>query len=166
MVWDRFVRLFHWTLAVGVVANYWILEGGDDLHEWLGYALAALVGVRIIWGLTGPKEARFSSFIVGPGRVARSLVHFADDYREHTGHSPLAGWMIIMLLALVLGLAMTGWMQDLDAFWGEEWLQDLHEILGDGLIAAASIHVAAVFFIQWRFRVPLLRSMIGGRWAP
>ncbi len=35
---------------------------------------------------------------------------------------------------LVLGLGLSGWMQTLDAFWGEEWLQDIHLILGNTLI--------------------------------
>jgi cytochrome b len=162
MVWDRFVRVFHWSLAAGIVANYWFLEAGGDAHEWLGYALAVLVLARVVWGFSDSGNARFASFLVGPRRVVHSLRHFADDYREHRGHSPLAGWMILLLLSLVLALAVTGWMQGLDAFWGEEWLQDLHEYLGHALISAAAVHVVAVIWIQWRFRLPLVRSMLGG----
>jgi len=162
VVWDRFVRGFHWSLALGIALNYWFLEGGDDLHEWLGYALAALVVARIAWGFIGPAEARFASFVVGPRRVFHSIRHFSEDYREHSGHSPLAGWMILFLLLLVLGLAVTGWMRDLDAFWGVDWVEDLHELLGNVLIGAAALHVTAVLWIQWRYRVPLLRSMLRG----
>ena len=160
MIWDRFVRLFHWSLAFGIALNYWVLEGGDDPHEYLGYALAVLVGARIVWGFTGPPAARFASFVVGPRRVLGSLANFGEDYREHSGHSPLAGWMILFLLTLVLALALTGWMQGLDAFWGVDWVEELHEILGNVLIGAAAVHVAAVLVIQRRYRVPLLRSML------
>ena len=159
---DRFVRVFHWSLALGVVLNYWVLEAGDDAHEWLGYALAALVGARIVWGFRGPANARFADFVVGPRRVLHSLGNFAEDYREHRGHSPLAGWMILFMLASVIGLAVSGWMQGLDAFWGDERLELIHEFLGNGLIGAAGVHVAAVLWIQRRFRLPLLRSMLGG----
>ncbi|MCB1854706.1 MAG: cytochrome b/b6 domain-containing protein [Halieaceae bacterium] len=160
MLWDRFVRLFHWSLALGIALNYWLLEGGEAPHRWLGYALCALVLVRILWGFVGPDNARFRSFVVGPRRVVASLQDFAADYREHSGHSPLAGWMILLLLALVLSLGVTGWMHGLDAFWGEDWVEDLHEILGNALIAAAAVHVLAVLWIQWRYRLPLLRSML------
>lgn len=162
MVWDRFVRVFHWSLALGIGLNYWVLEAGDDPHEWLGYALAALVGARIVWGFRGPQNARFSDFVVGPRRVLYSLRNFAGDYREHRGHSPLAGWMILFMLVNVIALAVTGWMQGLDAFWGDEWLEVLHETLGNSLIGAAAVHVTAVLWIQWRFRLPLLRSMLWG----
>ncbi len=162
MVWDRFIRLFHWSLAIGVALNYWVLEAGGDLHEWLGYALAGLVLARVVWGFTGPPNARFANFIVGPRRFLLSLGVFSEFYRQHRGHSPLAGWMILFLLTCVLLLAVTGWMQDLDAFWGEEWLETSHEYLGNALITAAAVHVAAVFWIQWRYRVPLVRRMLRG----
>ena len=41
-VWDRFVRLCHWSLATGFGAN-WLNEGGDPPHRWIGY-----VGLLII----------------------------------------------------------------------------------------------------------------------
>jgi cytochrome b len=162
MVWDRFVRVFHWSLALGIVLNYWVLEAGDDAHEWLGYALAALVAARIFWGFRGPAAARFTTFVVGPRRALHSLRYFAEDYREHTGHSPLAGWMILFMLAAVIGLAVTGWMQGLDAFWGDETLEVAHEWLGNVLIGAAGLHVAAVLWIQRRFNLPLIQSMLRG----
>lgn len=161
MIWDRFIRIFHWSLASGIVANYWILEAGEDAHEWLGYGLAALVSARIAWGFIGPPNARFAHFVVGPNRVLHSLRHFADDYREHSGHSPLAGWMVLFMFANVVGLAITGWMQGLDAFWGDETLEITHEWLGNSLIGAAGLHISAVLFIQQRFRVPLLQSITG-----
>ena len=42
-VWDRFIRLFHWTLVSCVVLDYTVLADGNDLHRWLGYLAAALV---------------------------------------------------------------------------------------------------------------------------
>lgn len=160
MIWDRFVRIFHWSLAAGILLNYWVLEAGDPPHEWLGYSLMALVGARILWGFIGSQPARFANFVVGPGKVIHNIRHFAAAYQQHRGHSPLAGWMILTLLTLTLATGFTGWLQEWDAFWGEEWPQTLHEWLANTLLAAAGVHVAAVLFIQWRFRVPLVRSML------
>lgn len=163
MVWDRFIRLFHWSLATGIALNYWVLEGGDETHEWLGYALLALVCARIVWGFIGPDNARFHQFIVGPRRVLHSIQHFSADYAHHKGHSPLAGWMILLLLSLVILVGVSGWMQELDMFWGEDWVETLHEFAGHALIAAAGIHILAVIIIQRRFRLPLVQSML---WKP
>lgn len=160
MLWDRFIRVFHWTLATGIVLNYWVLEGGDEPHEWLGYGLVALVGARIVWGFVGAANARFRNFVVGPRRIRQSLENFSADYQQHSGHSPLAGWMIVTLLSLVLLVGISGWMQELDAFWGEDWVEELHELAGHALIAAACVHITAVVWIQRRYRLPLIRSML------
>lgn len=160
MVWDRFIRLFHWSLALGIALNYWLLEGGDPPHEWLGYGLLALVLSRVVWGFIGPANARFSQFVVGPRRFLQSLRSPAADYRDHTGHSPLASWMIVFLLTLVAVVAISGWMQELDAFWGEDWVQNLHEYAGHTLIGAAGMHVSAVLWIQHRYRLGLIQSML------
>lgn len=162
MVWDRFVRVFHWSLAAGILLNYWVLTAGDPPHEWVGYGLVALVFVRVIWGFIGSPPARFSHFVTGPGQVIRNIRQFRATYQQHNGHSPLAGWMILALLTLTLATGITGWLQELDAFWGEEWPQTLHEWLANGLLMAAGVHVAAVMLIQWRFGLPLVRSMWRG----
>ena len=48
MRWDLYIRLFHWSLASGIVANYLLLEEGETLHEWVGYVVCALVVVRLL----------------------------------------------------------------------------------------------------------------------
>ena len=50
--------------------------------------------------------------------------------------------MMLALMALVLALGATGWMQTTDAFFGEEWLMELHEALAHGLLWAAGLHVS------------------------
>ncbi len=166
MVWDRFIRTFHWCLALGLVINYWWLEGGDEFHEWLGYALGALVVTRVYWGIAGPGNARFAHFVVGPKRVLASLQRFGDDYLTHRGHSPLAGWMIVLQFAVILVVVISGWLQELDAFWGVEWPQDLHDWSADFLMITAGMHVLAVLTIQWRYRTPLIHSMLPFRAPP
>jgi cytochrome b len=57
--WDWVVRFTHWTVA-SVVA--WNLFGPtDQTHRVLGYAAAALVAFRVVWGFIGSPNARFSS---------------------------------------------------------------------------------------------------------
>jgi len=49
-VWDRFVRIVHWTLVSCVLTNYFVLDDGETVHQWLGYLAGALVAARIVWG--------------------------------------------------------------------------------------------------------------------
>ena len=49
-VWDLFVRVFHWTLVACVLLNSFVIDDGEDLHQWVGYLASALVGARVVWG--------------------------------------------------------------------------------------------------------------------
>lgn len=55
------------------------------------------------------------------------FVNDGEDLHQRIGYAASA---------LVLALGMTGWMQTLDAFWGEAWLQELHEIIASTLDCA------------------------------
>lgn len=163
MVWDRFVRIFHWLVALGFLLNYWLLEGGDQPHVWVGYGVAALVLARVVWGFCGPDNARFASFWPTFTRVRYCLQHFAAECRQHRGHNAVAGLMVIFLLTGLILTAVSGWMQTLDRFWGEEWVEWLHEMSAWLVMAAVVVHVGAVVLIQWLFKVPLIRAMVVGK---
>ena len=162
-VWDRFVRVFHWTLVSCVLLNSFVVDDGENLHQWLGYLASALVVTRIVWGFIGSKHARFADFFPTPGRLVRHLRGmFSGQPEMHRGHNPLGAVMMLVLMTLVLALGVTGWMQSLDAFWGEEWLQDLHEAVGEGLLIAAGLHAAAAIVMGRIERTRLVKAMVTG----
>ena len=70
--------------------------------------------------------------------------------------------MMLALMAIVLALGLTGWMQTTDAYFGEEWLQELHEWLANGLLIAAGLHAAAAIVMGRIERVNLVRAMVTG----
>lgn len=162
-VWDRFVRLFHWTLVACVAVNYFWLDDGEDIHQWLGYLASALVGARVVWGVIGPAPARFASFWPTPRRVLDHLRELrAGQHPFHAGHNPLGALMMLALMALVLGLGLTGWMQSLDAFFGDEWLQELHELLAGTLVALATLHALSAIVMGRLQRTRLVKAMVTG----
>lgn len=162
-VWDPLVRAFHWSLVTCVLLNLFVVDDGEALHQWLGYAAAALVGVRVVWGFIGPRHARFADFFPTPGRVARHLRALRLGTPEHHwGHNPLGGLMVLGLMAMVLALGLTGWMQGLDAFWGVEWLQELHEGLGEWLMPMVGLHAAAALIMGRIERTRLVKAMVTG----
>lgn len=162
-VWDPLVRVFHWSLVTCVLLNLLVVDDGEDLHQWLGYAASALVAVRVVWGFIGPRHARFADFFPTPRRVAshvRALM--GGEPEHHWGHNPLGALMVFALLGMVLALGLTGWMQTLDAFWGLEWLQDLHEGLGEWLLPMVGLHAAAAIIMGRIERTRLVKAMVTG----
>lgn len=162
-VWDRFVRVFHWGLVACVLLNQFVLEEGELAHRWVGYVAAALVVARVAWGFVGSRHARFSDFFPTPARLRD---HAAALLRgrpvAYVGHSPLGALMMLALMALVLALGLTGWLQGTDLFWGEDWLEALHEGLAGTLVGLAGLHALAAIVLSRLEGVDLVRAMLTG----
>ncbi len=163
--WSLLIRIGHWLMAGAFLVNYWWLEEGDDAHEWVGYGLLAVLTVRILYGFWGPLNARFRDFFPTPSRLKYAYIHFTALQREHQDqrrHNPIAGLMVMFLLSMMLVTGISGWMQELDAFWGEDWVQNLHAWSADAVMVAVVGHIAAVLVIQAKYKVPLIRHMLRG----
>jgi cytochrome b len=162
-VWDPAVRIFHWSLAVTILIAWLTADEWKDVHLWAGYAAAALITFRLIWGLIGSRHARFTDFVRSPASILRYLrdVVTGRDVR-HVGHNPAGGVMILALMLTVAAIAATGWMQTRDAFWGAEWLEELHETLANGLVILIFLHIAGVIFASVRHGENLVFAMITG----
>lgn len=166
-VWDPFVRIFHWGL-VGLFAVAFVT--GDET-EWLhlaaGYAIAALVAARIVWGFVGPQTARFSDFVKGPGTVMSYLKQSVRLEAPRTlGHNPAGGAMIVLLLAVLVGLSVTGHLMTLDAYWGSEALEEVHEALANFALFLVGLHVLGVIAASLEHGENLVKAMITGRKRP
>ena len=67
IVWDGLIRLFHWTLVLGVVTAWLSAKFRlGHLHVLIGYFLIGTLAVRLVWGMYGSRYARFASFIFTP----------------------------------------------------------------------------------------------------
>ena len=178
VVWDAATRLFHWLVALLVLAAYvtyrlnWIF-----MHVLAGEAVLALVLFRILWGFLGSETTRFASFMAPPG-VA--LAYLAGIFRRQSpprvGHNPAGGWMIVLLLALLVGETLTGILDNNDVASvgplsaalsepGMNVVTTLHRVLWDALVVAIAIHLVAVLFYAVVLRQDLLLPMITGRVA-
>jgi cytochrome b len=163
-VWDPLVRIFHWSLVASFVVAWATADEWGTLHEWAGYAAAALIAFRVLWGLAGPRYARFSQFVRSPGTVARYLGDVARRREpRYVGHNPAGGLMIVALIVTRAATAVSGWMYTLDAFWGVEWVEVLQEGMANAMLALVLIHVAGVVVESMRHGENLVRAMISGR---
>ncbi len=163
-VWDPFVRLFHWSLVGLFIFAFATGDEWDKAHETAGYIIAGLVAARVLWGLVGTRHARFSDFIHSPGAT---LAFLRDSVtlkaRRYIGHNPAGGAMVIALLLAITTICASGYMMGMDAFWGEEWVEELHEGAVNVTLVLIALHVAGVILASVEHRENLVRAMITGR---
>ncbi|GAB6052684.1 cytochrome b/b6 domain-containing protein [Magnetospira thiophila] len=177
-IWDLPTRLFHWLLVLSVVgalgtglfAPAWM----QPLHVGLGYAVAALVVFRLLWGFVGAPYSRFKSFLFSP---AATLAHFRSlllrQPSSHVGHNPAGAVMIFALLALLLGqiasgLAALGGVEKLGPLAGlisyafGHQLAEVHEVLSTLLMVLIAGHLLGVAAESLLSGENLPRAMITG----
>lgn len=163
-VWDILVRVFHWSFAASF-AGAWLTAESErfrDVHVFLGYTMLGLVAFRILWGVVGPRHARFSNFVRGPAVVARYLRSLVSGRPEHhLGHNPAGAVAIVLLLALAVLAGASGWAVYNDL--GGEWLEESHEFLASAMLAVVAVHLAGVAVASWLHRENLVRAMLTGR---
>lgn len=175
VVWDAPTRIFHWLTAALVAAAYVTWSINQMVwHARVGYALLTLLLFRLLWGFFGSETARFRRFLVTPGaavRYLRLLLRPMPDYQ--VGHNPAGGWMVLFLLALLLGETLTGIyvandVADVGPLTAMTPAQvanaitALHAILWDALLAAIALHLLAILVYAAKGH-DLLLPMIGGR---
>jgi cytochrome b len=191
-VWDPLVRLFHWILVLAFVFAFCSQSGWfakireqllpeewlQTLHIWAGYTIAGLLLFRLIWGLIGPRYARFSDFIYGPRDIfAYVKAVLTLQAPRHLGHNPAGGAMIIILLlslaitvsaGLMLygaekglgplaGLLMDSSDNAIDAF------RAVHKFFANFTVILVIGHLIGVIWESLLHRENLARAMITGR---
>jgi cytochrome b len=175
-VWDLPTRLFHWLVAALVAAAYlsWRLDW-MGWHAWFGEALLALVLWRLLWGFFGSDTARFARFLASPRAAWHHLAQIRRrDADREPGHNPAGGWMVLVLLALLLGETLTGIyvgndvadegpLTELTPASIANLITALHRLLWQALLAAVVLHLLAIFIYFAVKRHNLLLPMVTGR---
>jgi cytochrome b len=108
-LWDPVVRLTHWGVAVAVLLNALVTKGGSLTHVSLGWLVMALLLLRLVWGVLGPAEARFSAFPPNPVAAARHLRQLLSGQPGHySSHNPAGALMVYVFWAALAVVTATG----------------------------------------------------------
>lgn len=177
-VWDPAVRLFHWTLVATFFIAYFTEDEWLNWHVLAGYAVGGLLLFRLLWGVIGPRYARFSDFVYPPGVT---LAYLRDVFRgravRYLGHNPAGGVMIVLLLLVLLvtvisGLLLygaedgrgplAGWLAPIGHD-GAERLEEIHEVAANVALALVGVHILGVLWESLAHKENLARAMITGR---
>jgi cytochrome b len=180
---DLPLRVFHWLTVLAVTAalvtGFLAPPWWQTVHVTAGYGLGVLLAFRILWGVFGSRFSRFRSFSLTAVGTVRYLRTVARGHAlAFDGHNPAGTWMIVILLALLAGLLISG----LILLGGQEKLgplaavvgfqtarrfQNLHEIAAWALLGAVALHLLGVAFETWVRKHPVLMAMVTGmkpRW--
>lgn len=177
-VWDPMVRLFHWSLVAAFAIAFAASEDEwIEAHAIAGYLVFGLVGFRILWGIVGPRHARFSDFVRSPVTV---LSYLRDLLRlraqRYLGHNPAGGAMVVMFLLMLLVTTLTGmayygavdsggplagWIQ-LNPYHAH-WLEEIHEFAANFTLVLVALHVCGVVVDSFLHHDNLVKAMVTGR---
>ena len=112
-VWDRITRIWHWLFAASVITGWLLGEFRDfdtvQWHFYCGYAIAALIAWRLVWGFAGPSPVRFGTFISSLGQAGPYLSRIR--LREPSGvpgHNPIGVLSVLAMLLLIGFQVFTG----------------------------------------------------------
>lgn len=164
LVWDVPTRVFHWSMVLCFIGA-WLSAESERwrlFHVSFGYTMVGLVAFRLIWGLAGTRYARFSEFIAGPKKVVSyvtSVLHAKPIH--YVGHNPIGALAIALMLILVVGIGLTGYVtyNELDWFKSDH----IHEFLSESLMLIVTIHIGGVVISSSLHKENLIKAMITGK---
>ena len=185
-VYDPVLRVIHLWNGLAIVflmVTIWLSElfekgvGEQTLwhiHIYLGYALVVGVAVRLVWGVIGPKHARFSD-MWHPVTWWNAVRHFDLQAKPRFGHNTLASGAYIAIYLILVVMAITGlglaaiehgmgpfnaWLGDTP--WLKELFEEPHELIYYALMGFVVVHIAALIWHESKDKTPLAQSMVTG----
>jgi cytochrome b len=175
-VWDLPTRVFHWSLlgcVAGAVASAQLGGTWMDWHPRFGAATLGLLVFRIVWGMAGPRYARFRSFLYAPRAVLAHLKAMRGSAERHAGHSPSGALSVFALLGVLAALVLSGLFSSdsistegaLVRFASEAAVAlatSIHVKLQWLIYALVALHVAAVLAYLLIKKDDLIRPMLNG----
>ena len=163
-VWDIPLRLWHWALAVSILAAWFTPTVYDRAHRIIGYTVLALLAFRLVWGVWGSRYSRFRMVGVRLRAAPRYLWNLRRGITgRYIGLNPAGTLMQVALLLAIAVSAITGAMSVTVTLFGIWWIEDTHAIASDAVIVLALLHVAGVLLMGILQRENLIGAMFTGR---
>ena len=130
----------------------------EGLHVFVGYVVMGLIAARLVWGVIGPKHARWWEFVRGPRAIKAYL---GDVLRGHParylGHNPAGGAMAVALIAGLVLTTLSGL-----AAQSVHGLKDVHELIAYATLCLVPLHLLGIAVASFQHKENLVRGMIDG----
>jgi cytochrome b len=181
---DAPTRMFHWLFALSFLGAYVTAEGERwrALHVTLGYTLAGLLALRLLYGLIGPRHARLGLLLrklASAPAWLRSAAHSLKNaslpsalqgINWRQGQNLLMALAVLAMLVLTVPLTLSGYATYNE--WGDflggrmlngDWLEEVHEFFGNAFLAVVLGHIALIAALSLLRRKNQALPMLTGR---
>lgn len=174
-IWDLPTRLFHWALALCVLALVITGNIGGEVMVWhfrLGFTVLSLLLFRLVWGFCGGHWSRWSHLPIHPKTVLAYLR--SPPASVQAGHNPLGSLSVLALLLMLLFQVASGLISDDEIAtsgpfvpWVSSSLSALathwHTSKGKPiLLLLIALHLAAIWFYRRFKKQALTQAMVRG----
>lgn len=178
LVWSVFTRLSHVLMMVFMLAVFLTPEVKSllSLHVALGYALAVLFGLRVVWGLMDVKYSKFKDFNFKLSDLKEYMFSIFGHKKAYIGHNPASSYAIIAMIVLTFLAVATGALaygvkegMGIFAFMNHTLFRDMklfkevHEFFSNALMFVIFAHIAGVLLDKLLHKSDALQSMIDGQ---
>ena len=172
--YDAVAQVLHWGTAIAIVAAFILIQSIEDmprgpekaalmdLHKSLGVTVLALTAARLAWRWISPPPA------LPPGTAPWA------GFAAAAGH----GLLYALMLAVPLSGLVMAWaggrpvevfgLFTLPSLLGaspdlKEAMEEVHEVVGTGIMILAGLHAAVALVHQWVLCDGTLTRMLPGR---
>jgi Ni/Fe-hydrogenase 1 B-type cytochrome subunit len=180
-------RVLHWWLALstfGLIATGLIASNMEPdstrafvwgLHMICGKVFAVGFVGRVVWGIIGPKHARFSALFYPKAwieSIKSKKMLSADRAFGHHEQASISyiGYYVMCFFMIATGFTLAGSLHGegplankiLDDFTNSHLIHEIHEYIWWAIGFFIVTHVGALIFHEWHDNIPLSQSMISG----
>ncbi|PLY05890.1 MAG: cytochrome C [Arcobacter sp.] len=178
-VWSFLGRLSHWLLVISFFASYItsFYEELLTLHVSFGIFVFGMFLKKIVWGLIGPKYARWSDFDFTLKNLKFYFTEKIENrYREiPAGHNPASSWFAFLVTWIGIFCCLSGFIlygiqegNGLTSFLNKNYYSlmyiydDIHIILVYILLAMIFFHISGVLVEQFYHKTNMVMAMVSG----
>ncbi len=166
LIWDYPIRVFHFVFSTGIALAWIIGQTASHkseaflYHTLLGLMVAFALLLRLFYGIFAPGHSSLKSFFVSPNRVVDYFKGILKRNTEHHGgHNPASAWVSLGMMAVLIGLIVTG----LVGGQGSHAAEELHEGLAAAMAFLVGAHVVGIVLFTLKSKENIGLSMVHGK---
>ncbi|WP_320035873.1 cytochrome b/b6 domain-containing protein [Halarcobacter sp.] len=178
-VWSFLGRISHWLLVISLFSCFItsFYEELLTLHVSIGIVVFGMLMMKIVWGVIGPKYARWSDFKFALKDLKFYFVEkIRNRYRTiQPGHNPASSWFAFLvtwfgIICCTSGFLLYGIQEGNGIFSSlnekyiskSEILDSTHIFLAYLLLVMIFAHVSGVLIEQFYHKTNMVMAMVSG----